>query len=315
MLWKILDYIMLLRPTLFFPTWFFFLLGVFWARKVETYFSINLKIFNKDFILTFLSLTLLSGFSYVLNQIYDKESDKLNKKLFLLSEGYISLKSAYIYAFFVLFLSFILILPVFFHNRIVLLFWGLILLFGILYSVPPFAFKRKPILDMLTNGLGYGVLVFLMGYVVFSKIDIFAIKLSISYFLAVCYTYVFTTIPDIEGDKKTGEKTIGVILGYSGSILFGIFLLFLAISYSLYLSDWIVFGLSIVTLPFALLSFFKKDKIFWSKITYRTTGFLLAIYIFYKYPFMLILGLFFLFLMRYYYKRRFGLIYPSFLGR
>ena len=83
---RILDHIFLMRPLLLFPIWSPFLFGYY--RSGGTW--------GNHLILPMIMLTALGGGGYVLNQIFDLESDKINRKLFILPKGYISLKAAWI---------------------------------------------------------------------------------------------------------------------------------------------------------------------------------------------------------------------------
>ncbi len=77
---------------------------------------------------------------------------------------------------------------------------------SILYSLKPFSFKDKPFLDLITNAIGYGFLVFTIGYGSFSKE-------SLIFMLIMACAYIMTAILDYEGDKRTNKITTVVYLG------------------------------------------------------------------------------------------------------
>ncbi|MCK4571813.1 hypothetical protein KAT89_02680, partial [candidate division WOR-3 bacterium] len=81
-----MDYFILMRPTLFIPVWMFFLLGVHFADGSLNFRSISI----------FILYTSLMGGVYILNQIVDRESDRKNEKLFLLSDEIIPISYAYL---------------------------------------------------------------------------------------------------------------------------------------------------------------------------------------------------------------------------
>ncbi|MFQ6003827.1 MAG: hypothetical protein ACE5KJ_08780, partial [Candidatus Zixiibacteriota bacterium] len=83
---KYLDYLFVIRPVLMPPVWTILLLGH--HRSAALSGQSNLPG------LILLLVTFLVGAVYLLNQIYDVESDRINKKLFFLAEGYISKKNA-----------------------------------------------------------------------------------------------------------------------------------------------------------------------------------------------------------------------------
>ena len=82
---KYFDYFFLLRPTLFFAIWVMISIGMYLAHlEFETYpqwiNTVNIKT-----IFLFTSLTLISGSTFITNQLDDIDSDKENKKLFIIN--------------------------------------------------------------------------------------------------------------------------------------------------------------------------------------------------------------------------------------
>jgi 4-hydroxybenzoate polyprenyltransferase len=79
---SMLDYVFVLRPTLLFPVWLMALAGYkYGLAETPPRHSILLAVSL---------LSLLAGAVYILNQYADHASDRINKKLFLISEGHIS---------------------------------------------------------------------------------------------------------------------------------------------------------------------------------------------------------------------------------
>jgi 4-hydroxybenzoate polyprenyltransferase len=202
---KIFDHIFLLRPTLWVPVWTFFLLGVYQGRIVSME-----RIHTPRIALAFILYTLLMGATYILNQIVDIESDRANKKLYLLPEGHIRVSHAWVELVGLFALSWVLAISFSAQFKILLL---VSMILGILYSACPFGFKGRPILDLLSNALGYGVLAFSLGWVTVAPFSGATLLHSLPYFFAVGAVFINTTIPDIKGDKSAGEITTGVFLG------------------------------------------------------------------------------------------------------
>ncbi len=213
---KALDYVFLLRPTQFFPLWITFMCGVIVARE-PVFFT-----FTDIPALPLLFFTLNSGSAFIFNQITDQRSDALNNKLFLISDGHISLKTAWVEA---LGLSLISLawaaafsLPFFFSML-------LITIFGLLYSFA--GFMSHPALSILINGIG-GALSFGCGYLSsipspdFSMIDL--LVYSLPYGLAWGGISVLVAIPDIHGDKLCDKKTFPVIFGIQRSYVLALML-------------------------------------------------------------------------------------------
>jgi 4-hydroxybenzoate polyprenyltransferase len=201
-----MDYIMLLRPSLFLPLWIFFLLGAYFGKG-----EISLKA-----VVVFVIYTLLMGGIYILNQIVDRDSDRRNEKLFLLSEDYIPLRNAYIEMVSLFVLS---ILGSFFLDKHIFTAFLISFLMGVTYSVPPFETKGKPFLDIFWNASGYGLIAFVVGWLSASLPSGSMLIHGIPYFFAVAAVFVNTTIPDIEGDREEGKITTGVFIGKKNNLL------------------------------------------------------------------------------------------------
>jgi 4-hydroxybenzoate polyprenyltransferase len=306
---KFYDYFFLLRPTLLLPVWIFLFLG--YLRGGNYGFLKFVLSFPSSFWKVFFSYSLLMGGIYILNQIFDIESDRLNEKLFLLPKGIISIRRAWIALFITLLLSIILAIPI---KGDYLIIWILSLILGVLYSAPPFKFKGKPFLDLLSNSIGYGFLNFLAGWISSFPMRKEALLFSIPYVLAVGAVFLNTTIPDIPGDVETGEKTTGVIMGSRKTALLAFILLFLAFFSSLILRDYMVLLASTISLPPFFLAFrFNTD--FFVKVAYRIGGGIFALIVAIHCPLFLILSILTLTLLKLYYRGRFGLNYPSLTGR
>ncbi|GAI30645.1 unnamed protein product, partial [marine sediment metagenome] len=135
------------------PCWNFLLIGSYLARGKGG--------FTVEIILGLIIYTFIMGGVYILNQIMDIETDRINKKLFLLSEGYIPVRYAYIEMVVLWILAILLSLKL---SVIFLIFIGISLIIGVFYSLPPIKLKGKPILDTVSNGIGYDVSV-LAGFI------------------------------------------------------------------------------------------------------------------------------------------------------
>lgn len=290
---------MLLRPTLFLPLWIFFLLGAHHAEGRVSFWAAC----------TFVLYTMLMGGVYIFNQIVDRESDKKNKKLFLLSDGLIPIKRAYIemgilFAI-ALFGSFILGVNIFVAFLISLF-------LGITYSLPPVETKGKPFLDIVWNASGYGVLAFVVGWFSVAEPSKAIFVTAIPYFFAVSAVFVNTTIPDIEGDKDEGKVTTGVFLGKKNTLLLGVILDLVAIIMSYFLGEkgyicLIGAGLAFPIFLFAYIKQTKKSILF----SFRAIPGILAIIVFFITPIIIPLFVVVLGVEKSYYKKKFNLDYPA----
>ena len=290
---------MLLRPTLFLPLWIFFLLG---AHHGEGEISLGA-------VSVFILYTMLMGGVYIFNQIVDRESDKKNKKLFLISDGLIPLKNAYI-EMSVLFI--IAVFGSFLFGLNIFSAFMFSLFFGITYSLPPVETKGKPFLDIIWNASGYGVLAFIVGWLSVAEASISMFLIAMPYFFAVAAVFVNTTIPDIEGDREEGKVTTGVFLGKKNTLLLGIILDLVAIIVSYFLGEkgYICLIGAGLAFPIFLVAYIKQTKksILFS---FRAIPGILAIIVFYITPIIIPLFAAVLGVQRNYYKKKFNIVYPA----
>jgi len=154
----LLDALFLLRPTLFFPVWTYFLAGLHAGVKaahggVESVHSLPPLCIAA-------ALSALMGSVFVLNQIEDAVTDRVNRKLFLIANGAVSVRSAYIEATCLAVAAFVAAFWADFGLG--LGFLVLFLLAGIFYNYPPTRWKNHPIGGMVVNGIG-GMLIYDIG--------------------------------------------------------------------------------------------------------------------------------------------------------
>ena len=304
------DFIVLLRPTLLVPVWTFFLLGDFWAKGGFTSHPIIKIRFHTEFIISIIAFSLMKGGVYILNQIIDRASDKENKKLFLISEGYIRLKSAIIEMVILWIISFSLILKFPLTYKIIFI---ISFIMGILYSLPPIQLKAKPFLDLIANAGGYGILNFSIGYLTQRGASPTLWFHTIPYFLAVGAVFINTTIPDIPGDKSAGEITTGVFLGEKGALLLSLIFIIGSIASSYLIKDWICLTASVLAFPFFIIAYIHQSM---KSVLYsiRITAPILVIITSILYPLFIVVLLCIFLGLKFYYKRRFNFNYPGVLS-
>ncbi len=295
MFYKIFDYFFLIRPAVLIPCWTFILLGHRYAGGF--YFPVR----------PFILYSAIMGGVYILNQVFDIESDRRNKKLFLLSGGYISVTSAIIELFGLWSLGLLLTINFSWSFR-----WLVIisLLMGILYSLPPIKLKGRPFLDLLSNSLGYGLVSFLVGTTIEAPVQYDTVLYSIPYILAVGGVFINTTIVDIEGDRLAGEVTTTILIGKKSAYLLALILIASSLCSAILVKNYPCLITATVSLPFFIMAILKRDKR-WTTISFRVPPFILALCAGYFYPVYLVLLLLLIGGMRLYYKKRFGYSYPD----
>lgn len=295
---RFFDFIFLMRPTLWIPVWTFFLLGFHRSGG-----EVSLLYFTTAFIL----YTILMSGVYVLNQIIDIESDRVNKKLFLLSDGHIKIVYAWIEVVILFILAWLLAIPYSFQFKLILLFS---MILGILYSLPPFKFKGRPIFDLLSNAIGYGVIAFSLGWVTGVPFSRSTLIYSLPYFFAVGAVFINTTIPDIKGDEQANEITTGLFLGEKTSYWLSTAFIIIAFGLSVYLNDWICRIASAWAMPLFLWAAIRqnlKTCLISIRVGAPILAILMGLIFWWFIPLLLIIFI----AQRIYYKLRFNIIYPK----
>lgn len=243
----------------------------------------------------------------------DVETDRLNKKLFVLSGGYVAIKAAYIEMVVLWLLAIVLSIR---FGSVFILFISISILMGVMYSLPPIKLKGKPILDTLSNGVGYGMINFAVGWLLLSEFDPAMFRQFLPYFLSISAVFINTTIVDIEGDRKAKEITTAVFLGANFAHVVSTLIMAGAIISAYIQRDCICLIPAVVSFPlFVYTAVFslKNDRVS-RKMTiasFRLPGLLFTLITCVLYPVYFLVVLVVLVAMRIYYKQRFGMTYPT----
>ena len=302
----IFDYLIVLRPTLLIPVWTLVLVGYYRAGQFDV--SIRLG-FNWCVLSTVCLYSMLSGGCYIVNQIADQETDKMNSKLHLIERGYVKIPILKVEAV-VLIVGAIIWSVLQFRNNISYLVLVVIsTVLGLMYSVRPVRLKGKPIIDLVVNAIGYGCVAFLIGWGSVSSVSLMALQRSIPYVLCVAAAFVNTTLPDLSGDRSNNDLTTGILLGVQRSCQFSLVLLVCAILASLWMDDWIALMTTVICFPFFVYMNFKREIktiILSTRIGILVLSLIVCIHI----PIYAILFFSAIFLVRWYYAVRLGIKYP-----
>ncbi|MCK9244492.1 MAG: UbiA family prenyltransferase [Candidatus Marinimicrobia bacterium] len=303
-----LDYLFIFRPTLFFAVWIITLAGYsgyFIFEKEPAWWSFD---FNWKLVLYFTIITLSTGATFILNQLQDIESDKANKKLFLISEEYIksgrALRIAIVTIIATLLLALILNWRFFVILGICIFFWGYV------YNYKPFEWKDKPMLGVLINFIS-GLCLFLCGWIIAGDWKWMAILYAMPYLLAWTAVAILTTIPDKMGDQKTGKNTISV--HYENKVTIWLAFICLALSFALgmYFKDPVISLSCLLASPLFIIMLFKPIEA-WVLRSIRYPIMFLALTLCVEFPLFFIVILINFYLCRFYYLSRFNLNYPTF---
>ena len=300
------DYIFLLRPMILIPVWTFFLLG---ARHGSS--STGTLVDITPLLVGILSFTAVVAAAYIINQITDRETDRASGKLFLISHGIISVRAAWIEAV-VLTVSGVaaaaFLLPRGFVAITLIGAW-----LGAAYSIEPYRFKRRPALDVLANALANGVLNTLAGWVAIGA-PLDRLTILAPYPLAVAAVHLSTTLADIDGDRASGLRTSGVLLGRRKGIIISTILMAASFAAAVLTRNTPAFYASSVSLLFFIIASVSEKKRFSgsgillpakvSTLAYSLTACVL-------FPACIPVLAVTIILTRIYYARRFGMRYPS----
>jgi 4-hydroxybenzoate polyprenyltransferase len=296
---NILDYLFFLRPMLHPPVWTIIILGYYFVP------SGSVSVANLALLLIVSSAA--AGWAYIVNQISDIESDRINNKLRYLPLGIISKRAACIMAGLALCMT---LTGAFFLGRIVGIMFTIGLSLGYVYSGRPFFMMNRPLSGLLINGIAHGILPFLAGYIVAGGGLRSGIFFSFSYFFAVAAVFIGTTIADIEGDSRSGKITPVVALGPRLAIVTMTICLVASLILARINHDLPLTTAAGLSLPFYFIATIKSNKrmaIFSIKISILLLSFAACLRF---WPYVIILVIV-IAGTRVYYLKRFGLSYPN----
>ncbi|HHI02117.1 MAG: hypothetical protein DRP51_08885 [Candidatus Zixiibacteriota bacterium] len=295
---KIIDFIFAARPMLLLPVWSLYLIAdnfYFGSDSFDRY----------DFIVL-AGLTFLVAGAYYINQIYDYQSDLINKKLGFLQTGKISRNEMTIMY---IVLSAISIATGFILNWFLGTIFSLIFILGYIYSAPPLRLKDRPLSGLLANSIAYGVLVPLSLPGFAENADYLAMIMPTYFFMTVSAAYLLTVIPDREGDQRSGKQTLAVILSDRSLIMVAIVFLVFSLLLAREMNHLFLIVISSVSLLLYAITLFspKKDSVL---LACKFPILLMSLLAGYYYPGYLVFLLALLIFTRLYYKKRFGILYP-----
>ena len=94
------------------------------------------------------------------------------------------------------------------------------------YSVPPVRLKERPPLDSLSNGLGFFLFPFVMGYSLGADVSAMPLRYYLLA-LCVCGIHALAAAADYDADKAANHRTLAVVFGRraAGGISFLAFLI------------------------------------------------------------------------------------------
>lgn len=302
-----LDYLFLMRPVILIPGWVFLLLGYYEGRAWA---GLPVCRWYPDgrLLLSLGVVTTLLGGMYILNQICDRETDRLNRKLYLISEGRVPLSGAGVEL--VALDAAALALGWFFFSSA---YFALVLIsvaMGAAYSVRPVRLKGRAGWDIAANGLGFGGIVFTLGWITGAPAHPVLLGRALPYVLAVGAIHTNATVLDREGDRVGGDETVAVRLGVRRTLLVGAALTAGALAAALTVGETV----AVIWAAGSVAAFLwatwvgREDR---SAVVNQLSGRAFVVLEGLRFPYFL-LWLAVVYLgTKWYYRARFGLDYPS----
>ncbi|MEZ5358924.1 MAG: UbiA family prenyltransferase [Candidatus Zixiibacteriota bacterium] len=250
-------------------------------------------------------LTLVFIGTYVVNQIFDIESDRINRKLFFLPDKIISLNAAWVYYAIVSASGIVLAVLSTIQTGLTA---SIIVTLGLLYSIPGIRLKDRPVAGLIANAIAYGFLVPAIHGL--SSIALEAWSAVLPYMLAIATGYILTTIPDQEGDHATEKRTVAVLLGPKKTLQLALLVAILTIAAALFAHNLDMIIVSGVTAILIIIQMYRgntRQLLFICKFPILLLTVAAGLY----FPFYLLFLLLTTIGTRAYYKKRFGIVYPK----
>ena len=297
-LWLPADMLFLMRPVVLAPVWIVYAAG---SLAAGSWPGIDLVF-----------VTLIVAGVYVHNQLTDLESDRLNGKLFILAEGYVSQRTAWILTCGVWIAA--LTWAGFQETRMWLYIAALVL--GVVYNGLPVRntasvrpWKARPWLGFAANFLAHGPVTYLAGWTAAGGSLLSGIGTSVSYGCAVGAVYLATTMVDLKGDTAVSKQTWAVVYGLRRTAATIVVLLFAGLISAAAVRDWSMCGACVFAMLAALPML--KTPSSTSADRFAKAGILgLAVVVAAAWPVLVGLTALTYALSRLYYRHRFGFTYP-----
>jgi 4-hydroxybenzoate polyprenyltransferase len=290
-----------MRPVLLIPAWSFYLLGAAEGGRAS---PLSRGIPSPE---TALSVTAILVTAYLLNQIFDRESDEKNGKCLFLARGLVTVRMVVLMSVAVFFLASFGFHHIAGVHRIPLI---VALVLALTYSLPPTRLCARPFFDMLANAVGFGGVAFVLGFETADPSRSAAIRGSLPYVFLVAATFLHTTILDRDGDLATGKKSTTVLIGMSASRVAAVVLHACAFVLALLghtVTGAIVTGMSFPTALYAL----RRPQRSVSSTVVQANTLVVSIAAALFWPAYIAVVAPLVALSRVYHRRRFGITYPG----
>jgi bacteriochlorophyll c synthase len=175
-----------------------------------------------DYLLLFLLFVMYgplgTGFSQSVNDYFDLDLDRLNEPTRPIPSGRISEKEAMWNWGIVLFAALAISIALSIHiggqrGAVLSICMASGLIFGYVYSAPPFKLKKNIFLSAPAVGMSYGVITYLSANVLFSEIRPEVVWLAVLNFFMAMSLIIMNDFKSAKGDAESGMKSLTVLIG------------------------------------------------------------------------------------------------------
>lgn len=299
---KALDLFFAARPLLHLPVWTVYLVCLHYHHRLS---GGAFDLFDLGLMAC---LSLLFAGAFYINQVFDFESDRINKKIGFLQRGLIS-RRGMMAGFLVTSTLALTVSPIF--SGLTVTIFIMIVILAYTYSAPPVRLKDRAIGGLAANMLAHGWLVSIavMPEMNMHNSGLLGWDNPLYFSLAVGATYLLTTIPDMTGDRATGKRTLSVKFGSRTVLLIALAMLVGATALAEadgHHALTIVASIAVVLVAIGLVATDTRVVLLAAKLPLL----LLTLAAGYWYPVYLLFVVALLSATRIYYQRRFGIAYP-----
>lgn len=175
--------------------------------------SLSFSVYIIPFLVLIINAYCIGLFTFVINNLYDIEADKINprrRNINAIASGEISEKTSKI---FILILAIIPLFVSFLFGKFqLLLFSAILILMGWIYSAPPLRVKGLPGLDIIWHFFGFFLIVIYGSYIA-GSVEFISILVAVSAGIFSCIYQIVNHILDYSYDKESKTVTFVVWLG------------------------------------------------------------------------------------------------------
>ncbi|MFH0919499.1 MAG: UbiA family prenyltransferase [Fibrobacterota bacterium] len=319
---RFFDALFITRPILLIPVWGYFLLGYYRASLAfHPSALVPFPVLGRDFpmlltlpheaAIALFMLSLSVAATYILNQIADLHTDKENSGLPLLAKAGVPLALAHAEN---IVLTLVPLVYAFAMGGTLRIFFLAAFGLNLVYNLRPFYFTGRPYLDFLTNALGFGVVAFGIGWLSANGGTLGGttafFRAAAPYALLMVAGSINSTLPDVEGDRRTGKVTTLVYLGWKRANVLSTIAVALAFLLAAMNRDGIAGITALVSLPL-FIKYHFSGKIEDGTRTFQTGGGFLMLMTVPVFPWFFFYGLLTYLATRIYFRVRHNTDYPS----